>query len=279
MQARRKRSARAPLRKCDAEDFALRGMVVCGDCGVPLRSSWTTGRSKRYPYYLCQTKTCDSYGKSVARDKIEGEVGEMVKALQPTKGLMLLATEMFRDAWDMQKDRALEIAASAKTKIRDIEKQTEALVARIMESSNMSVIETYETKIGDLNHRKALLLENLADQREPVGSFAEKLEPALIFLSNPWKIWESGSVRARRLVLKLAFTDRIRYDRNKGARTADLAFPFKALGAFQPLKDSFGAAEKTRTSTGVTPQRPQRCASTNSATAARSVTRSIDERY
>lgn len=32
-----------------------------------------------------------------------------------------------------------------------------------------------------------------------------------------------------------------------------------------------GAAEKTRTSTGLTPQRPQRCASTNSATAASSV--------
>ncbi len=30
-----------------------------------------------------------------------------------------------------------------------------------------------------------------------------------------------------------------------------------------------GAVEKTRTSTGVTPQRPQRCASTNSATTAR----------
>ena len=29
-----------------------------------------------------------------------------------------------------------------------------------------------------------------------------------------------------------------------------------------------GAAEKTRTSTGFTPQRPQRCASTSSATAA-----------
>ena len=32
-----------------------------------------------------------------------------------------------------------------------------------------------------------------------------------------------------------------------------------------------GAVEKTRTSTGVTPQRPQRCASTNSATTARSL--------
>ncbi len=37
---------------------------------------------------------------------------------------------------------------------------------------------------------------------------------------------------------------------------------------FQKLTTNNGAAEKTRTSTGVTPQRPQRCASTNSATAA-----------
>jgi hypothetical protein len=35
------------------------------------------------------------------------------------------------------------------------------------------------------------------------------------------------------------------------------------------LNESNGAAERTRTFTGVTPQRPQRCASTNSATAAR----------
>jgi hypothetical protein len=40
-----------------------------------------------------------------------------------------------------------------------------------------------------------------------------------------------------------------------------------------------GAVEKTRTSTGVTPQRPQRCASTNSATTARDqvVARSLAE--
>ena len=35
-------------------------------------------------------------------------------------------------------------------------------------------------------------------------------------------------------------------------------------------EESDGAVEKTRTSTGVTPQRPQRCASTNSATTAQS---------
>ena len=43
------------------------------------------------------------------------------------------------------------------------------------------------------------------------------------------------------------------------------------FGAFLTLRrkiGNVGAAEKTRTSTHVTGQRPQRCASTNSATAA-----------
>ena len=40
--------------------------------------------------------------------------------------------------------------------------------------------------------------------------------------------------------------------------------PLVSAGLFRT-----GAVEKTRTSTGLPPQRPQRCASTNSATAAR----------
>ena len=44
--------------------------------------------------------------------------------------------------------------------------------------------------------------------------------------------------------------------------------PFVIALMIKHLGESFGAVEKTRTSTGVTPQRPQRCASTNSATTA-----------
>ena len=42
-----------------------------------------------------------------------------------------------------------------------------------------------------------------------------------------------------------------------------------AIQKARDFRKENGAAEKTRTSTGVSPQRPQRCASTNSATAAR----------
>ncbi|MBY5361933.1 zinc ribbon domain-containing protein [Rhizobium leguminosarum] len=65
VQARRNGVAMAPLRRNAGDDFALRGMALCADCGVPLRSSWGKGRDKSYAYYLCQTKTCESYGKSI----------------------------------------------------------------------------------------------------------------------------------------------------------------------------------------------------------------------
>lgn len=74
VQEKREGAATEPYVSADP-NFALRGMVVCAFCDVPPRSSWSTGRNKRYPYYLCQTKTCESYGKSVARDKVEGQVG------------------------------------------------------------------------------------------------------------------------------------------------------------------------------------------------------------
>lgn len=60
VQARRDSVAKSPQRANIGNDFVLRGFVCCAGCGVPLRSSWSKGRSSTYAYYLCQTKTCDS---------------------------------------------------------------------------------------------------------------------------------------------------------------------------------------------------------------------------
>ncbi len=75
VQERRNGTAKAPKRKNIGDHFALRGIATCACCTVPLRSSITKGNGGQYHYYLCQTKGCDHYGKSIKRDKIEGEVG------------------------------------------------------------------------------------------------------------------------------------------------------------------------------------------------------------
>ena len=69
-------------------------------------------------------------------------------------------------------------------------------------------------------------------QTEPKGTFEEKLEPALTFLTNSWKLWETpgaAQVHLRRMVLKLAFGTHIKYCQNQGARTTEISFPFKVL--------------------------------------------------
>ncbi|MCP4184981.1 MAG: recombinase family protein, partial [Hyphomicrobiales bacterium] len=247
VQARRKGVAKTPMRKNIGNDFILRGFVTCGCCDVPLRSSWAKGRSQRYPYYLCQTKSCDAYGKSIPRDKLEIEVGDIVKTLQPSQTLFDLVKVMFRQAWNQRLAQAEDALKSARHQIKVLEKQTESLLARIVETTNPSVINAYEGKIADLELNRIRLQQQMANRAIPTGTFEEKLEPALQFLANPWKLWETGQITLQRAVLKLAFKERLAYHQNEGARTPKTSLPFKALGGDFANRVCFGAPDRIRT--------------------------------
>ncbi len=159
---------------------------------------------------------------------------------------------MFRHLWDARRDQAAEIIRSGKRQLATLDKEIDKLLDLIMASGNTTAIRKYEEKIGQHEHDKALLTEKMANQAEPKGSFEEKLEPALTFLASPWKIWESGGesrTKLRRLVLKLTFTDRIKYCRNHGARTTGIALLFKVLDGKSDLEVCYGAGEGTRTPT------------------------------
>ncbi len=223
-------TAKAPARKDIREDFPLRGFVTCGDCGQPYTSCWSTGRLRKYPYYLCDTKGCVSYRKSVPRDEIEGKFETIVKELQPSETLINLVRAMFKAAWDQRYAQAGEMAARLKRELIKLDKQTEGFLDRIVEATNPSVITAYEKRIEKLDTEKRLIKEKLSQSARPTRSFDELIELTIEFLSNPWKIWSSGQLNMRRLVLKLAFADRLAYHRNTGYRTPELSLPFKLLG-------------------------------------------------
>ncbi len=167
------------------------------------------------------------------------------------KGAGHLATAMFRMAWDARRDQAQDIVRSARQQITTLDKQIDTLLAGILEASNARVIRTYEDKIAMLERKKVLIGDKLNNQAEPKGSFEEKLEPVLTFLARPWKLWESGHIALKRAVLKLAFTDPIHYCRKEGARTTQIAFPFKALGTVLTPEVLCGAGGGTRTPTSL----------------------------
>ena len=96
-----------------------------------------------------------------------------------------------------------------------------------------------------MTDKKLVLKERLASEYEIQGSFEEKLEPLLTFLANPRKIWTTGDVKLRRVVLKLAFSTRVQCDRSEGARTPEISFSLKALRDLTGQQFSCGAGEGT----------------------------------
>ncbi len=234
IQQRLKTQAKAPARKDINEDFPLRGFVLCGDCEKPLRAGWTKGNTKLYPYYLCQTKTCNSYGKSIKRVEIEGNFETLLQQLKPSKELFQLACATFKDAWDQKATTLKDQVEALKSQVKKLEKQIEGVVDRLVNTDNQTAITAYETRLTKLEREKIMMTEKAQITPKPLRPFHEMLELALSFLANPYKLWASERLEDKRTVLKLAFSTRIAYDRETGYRTPKISFPFKLLGDLAP---------------------------------------------
>lgn len=234
IQQRLKSGAKAPARKDISSDFPLRGFILCDDCQKPLTACWSKSRSgKKHPYYLCPTKGCASYRKSIRRDVLEGEFEDLICSLQPTETLFDMARAMFHDAWENELAQAGDAANTLRQGIKRIEKQIEGILDRILDSGNETVVKAYEQRVAKLEREKAIAEEKLAKASQPKHTLEEAFELALRFLSSPWNIWKKGDIALQKTVLRLAFLDPVAYSRKQGLRTAEIALPFKVLAGFK----------------------------------------------
>ena len=158
-----------------------------------------------------------------------------------------------------------QASTSVKHQITAVEIQIKSLLGRVMSATNDTVIGAYEGKIANLEKSKSRLQDKLNYQRPPQGRLEEVLELSLKFPSSPWKLWESGNITSRRLLLRLAFTSPFAYHRNEGARTPEMSLRFKALDMVLQGNFKGGAQKRTRTSTSIRTLAPEASASTNSA--------------
>ena len=226
------RGVYVPARKDIKADFPLRGAVACSCCATPLTAAWCKGKYKKYPYYFCRTKGCQAYGKTIRRDKIEGEFKELLSKLQPTKGLFQIAAAMFKDSWRMHSEQAGATVKALKRDADKAEKDIKKLIERIMDATNERVVLAYEKRIEELERDKLVFREKAAQTGKPQYTYDKLFELSLKFLSSPCKLWDSGRFELQRLVLKLAFSEHLAYSRAEGFRTPKTTLPFKVLGGF-----------------------------------------------
>ena len=228
--------AKAPKRADIREDFPLRGFVACDCCGEPYTSCWSKGSTKRYPYYLCDTKGCPEYRKSIRRDDIEGEFETVLEGIQPAPGMVTLAKTMFRDMWDQLHGVQTASADALKAELRKLEAASERLMDRILEADT-ALVTSYEKRLTAMEKDKVVLREKIAGSARPPARFDNVYRTAFGFLENPQKLWRSSQLTHRSAVLRMAFASHLRYARNRGYRTPKTTLPFKALASFGDLKE------------------------------------------
>ena len=220
IQQRLQGGARVPARKDLHTDFPLRGAVACDDCGSPLTACWSKGRQASYPYYLCFERGCPSKGKSIRKHKLEADFEVLLRDLRPTRELFDLAYAFFRDLWD---DRARSSRGRRQAMEAELLKTDQAvaqLLDRVVEADSHALVVAYEKRIKALEGSKAELRERMANLGKPTQSFDATFRTAMRFLANPYDLWVSGRIEDKRAVLKLTFSERPRYSRFSGFRTA-----------------------------------------------------------
>ncbi len=146
IQTRIHEKVRIPARKDLNEDFPLRGAVRCS-CDNPLTACWTKGRRKHYPYYYCFTKGCESYGKAIQREKIEGEFESLLHTLKPAAPLFKTATRMFETWWNYRQAQITQRGQVLEDEIRKLDGKIEQLMDRLVETDSDAMVKAYETRI------------------------------------------------------------------------------------------------------------------------------------
>ena len=232
IQERLKGRSHAPARKDINQDFPLRNAVAC-ECGNAFTSCWSKSRTgKHHAYYLCQNRKCEHKGKSIRRDVLEGEFENLLKKLSPSQNLVDAANSIFKMLWNHREASLHSRRKTLEQESKAIERKVEQALDNIVEVTSPRAVQAFEKRIDDLQGKKLLIEEKLAQCGRPLRPYNEMYRTALQFLQDPHKIWAYGRFEDKRAVLKLAFTDRLTYVRNEGYRTPDLSIPFKALGDF-----------------------------------------------
>jgi len=183
--------------------------------------------------YLCHTKSCASYGKSIRKEKLEGAFEDMLQELRPSKELFCLATAMFEDWWDIRVKSVGQEASTLKIEIRKVEGKVEQFLERVVQTDSPTLIRTYETQIKKLEEDKLVMQEKIRKCGRPLDSFQETYRTAINFFENPQKLWLSDHIEHKTLLLRMVFAEKLPYDRKEGYRTAAKSLPFSLLEGLQ----------------------------------------------
>ncbi len=220
------------IRKDIHPDFFARGLVLCDGCSYPFRGAYSRGRTKRYPYYVCQTHGCQFYGKSIRKDILEGQFKQLLSETALKEDVGDLVSIMFDRVW---KDEVINvktneaIVASHKS---SLEHKLEQLTEAVFGAKSPALKKIYESQMERL--AKELDSPDLASVGEIDFSvpYRTALDKAKGLLKSPLEYWEKLDVREQHRLFYFIFDEKLPYTPNVGYRTDKIRTAIRLFESF-----------------------------------------------
>lgn len=205
-----------------SEDFPLRGLHVCGDCGKSLTGAWSRGRSKKYPYYFCQNSSCDQKGKAIPKEEMEKAFTALLKKHTLKYDASALVKEIFDEVWKDEIEQAQKSEAVKQEHRQSLNDKVKELTGLIIRAKSEAVRVIYEKQLEEI----ALELETIGfvavrdlDMSVP---YQTALCKAGCLLKSPYKLWNSVDVLEKHRLYFFIFEEKLAYSKKEGYRTDNL---------------------------------------------------------
>lgn len=212
------------IRHIHNPDFELCGMVKCSECDHLLRSYWSKGRTKKYPYYECKNKDCSLRNKSIGREEIEEGFKNIIKEYTPRKGLTEVASAMFDDIWKVKFQQTGENISKLNKLIDSLSTDIAQLSDKHAKATEGSFLEAELAKrIEEKAQERKDILEKLNSKSDPQVSYRTASDKVLSAIKSPLKLWTSASIKQKKQVFFFFFDERLVYERKKSYRTAQIS--------------------------------------------------------
>ena len=205
------------------DEYELRQIARCTDCGNKLRSGKSKGRSKYYHYYICRTKECVLVNKNIAIDDMHKLFHTELRSIESTQEVIDIGVEAFNESFDeVVKSKGL-VSSDVDIQMKEIDNQIQILVTNLGMLTNESVVKGIEQKIQELDIKKKIL----QDKKDKVATLDTKSRTALTkmktFLKSPYDTWKMCDARQQRGLYKFIFSEDFTYDLKRESRTIVLS--------------------------------------------------------
>lgn len=225
----------APIYKTDlSQDFPLRGLLRCYHCECKMTSSWQKNRhGVGYRYYICQGKKtigrqeCPYYRKFINADKIEAELVEILSRSKITDIQFKYLSKVFDAVWEDRKANLEKNQKDTRKEMDKIAKEITKIVDQIIISTSPTVINLLEKKVETLELQKNKLAIKLVDyfSQETLteAKYRTLVETTLKMFKNLDKMWEISNTETKKNLLKLVFSEDLKYSFISGYQTQEKA--------------------------------------------------------